>query len=624
MISIPAILKHLVISGLSLGFTQMGICQMAIGTTNAQPHASAGLELTQINKGLLIPRVTLSGPTDATTISSDNPTALLVYNTNAAMAGGGGTGFYYNANEANPAVRNWIKIGTGTGNTSLWNLSGNGSTTPGTNFLGTTDNKILVFAAGTGAQRQGVVNYFYRSYYFNGDVSKVTATEQACVGIGFEALKANQQANSRIGIGRYSNRQQSGITPSENSVAIGDSALSAYSNATGAVIMGANAARNADKPSASTAMGSQTLNMSTQGSNEAFGSNTLAALVGSFNFSTNTSTGIHNVAFGSSALEKGNLLQTNTAIGYKSLGNLANGTLRERNVAVGVGSIAILDDDNALVGSIDNTAIGFKALHGPGAGAENTVAGVNALSADATKRACIAIGMDALIKNSGAGNIAIGFSTAGNITTGEGNTVIGAKSMRFVTTSDHNTAVGYLSYSVFNYTNSTGIGYNANIFANNHVRFGSSTVSSIGGQVAFTNLSDERAKSQIQEDVQGVSFIEQLKPVTYHINRAAQQILEQTSLQPRINGLAPVPLPDKTLHTGLEAQAVEQALLKIGMAADIVDAPTNLNGIYGIRYELLVVPLVKTIQEQQATISNIRKLLEELSAQLATFQAMQQ
>lgn len=51
----------------------------SVGIGTATPDASARLEVSSSNQGVLIPRVSLSSPTDATTIA--NPaTSLLVYN----------------------------------------------------------------------------------------------------------------------------------------------------------------------------------------------------------------------------------------------------------------------------------------------------------------------------------------------------------------------------------------------------------------------------------------------------------------------------------------------------------------------------------------------------------------
>ena len=53
--------------------------QVGIGTEN--PNPSAILDLEANNKGILIPRVALTGLTDNTTISEGNVESILVYNT---------------------------------------------------------------------------------------------------------------------------------------------------------------------------------------------------------------------------------------------------------------------------------------------------------------------------------------------------------------------------------------------------------------------------------------------------------------------------------------------------------------------------------------------------------------
>lgn len=62
-----------------LGVGQLFSSQVGIGTTT--PHQSAALDIDKSNKGILIPRVSLSGKNDITTIT--NPAnGLLVFNTN--------------------------------------------------------------------------------------------------------------------------------------------------------------------------------------------------------------------------------------------------------------------------------------------------------------------------------------------------------------------------------------------------------------------------------------------------------------------------------------------------------------------------------------------------------------
>lgn len=89
-----------------------GICLLAstfsyaqnvgINATGAAPDVSAMLDVNATNKGFLMPRVALTGTTDATTITTP-ATSLLVYNT--ATAGGVVPGYYYNS--GTPAAPVW-------------------------------------------------------------------------------------------------------------------------------------------------------------------------------------------------------------------------------------------------------------------------------------------------------------------------------------------------------------------------------------------------------------------------------------------------------------------------------------------------------------------------------------
>ncbi len=65
------------------GYSQnVGISAAGDATDN-----SAGLDISFTNKGLLIPRVSLTSTTDVATITTP-ATSLLVYNSNAGMTGG--------------------------------------------------------------------------------------------------------------------------------------------------------------------------------------------------------------------------------------------------------------------------------------------------------------------------------------------------------------------------------------------------------------------------------------------------------------------------------------------------------------------------------------------------------
>jgi hypothetical protein len=104
--------------------------QVGISSTSVMPNASAMLDISATNKGVLITRVSLSSTADVTTIPSP-AISLLVYNTNAAMAGGG-VGFYY----WNGAI--WTKLNDGQtqSQNGLWNAAGNNISNANTGHVG--------------------------------------------------------------------------------------------------------------------------------------------------------------------------------------------------------------------------------------------------------------------------------------------------------------------------------------------------------------------------------------------------------------------------------------------------------------------------------------------------------
>jgi 3-methyladenine DNA glycosylase Mpg len=141
MKTIQLILKGLMylfcILSLKTGFAQnVGISS----TSSFTPDASAGLDISYSNKGLLIPRVALTATNAAGPITAP-ATSLLVYNTATAGTAPNNVipGYYYWNGVA------WAALSTGTQANTAWLLSGNAGINPATNFLGTTDNSSLRF-----------------------------------------------------------------------------------------------------------------------------------------------------------------------------------------------------------------------------------------------------------------------------------------------------------------------------------------------------------------------------------------------------------------------------------------------------------------------------------------------
>ena len=114
---------------------------VSIAPIPTPPAGDAGLDVNFTNRGLLIPRVSLSNTGNYGLVGGGPTTSMLVYNTNGSITGTGamGTGYYYwNGTR-------WAKLLVANSPSDAWLTSGNAGTTAGTNFLGTTDAVHLVF-----------------------------------------------------------------------------------------------------------------------------------------------------------------------------------------------------------------------------------------------------------------------------------------------------------------------------------------------------------------------------------------------------------------------------------------------------------------------------------------------
>jgi trimeric autotransporter adhesin len=213
-----------------------------------------------------------------------------------------------------------------------------------------------------------------------------------------------------------------------------------------------------------------------------------------------------------------------------------------------------------------------------------------------------AVGPSALQKNNmGSYNTAGGYHALDGNTTGSYNTSQGVYALFNVVSGNYNSALGYnAGPSTTNHLdNTTALGYLAVPTASNQVRIGNTSVTSIGGEVEWTAFSDGRFKKDIKEDVSGLDFINELRPVSYTIDKAGlNKFLHVTDSSSNQAQTRTIP----TRQTGFIAQEVEAIVKKTGYVFSGVDAPENENDPYGLRYAEFVVPLVKGMQELTAIL----------------------
>ena len=298
-----------------------------------------------------------------------------------------------------------------------------------------------------------------------------------------------------------------------------------------------------------------------------------------------------------------NTATSSTGFGYQALYSNTTGAA---NTAFGISSLY----SNTTGGS--NTAIGISSLYTNTTGYFNTATGYYSLYLNTTGHHNTATGYWALYSNTtGQHNTAIGYSAINNNTTGSYNSTLGYTALNYTTTGSYNTALGYAADANGDYSNATVIGRSAVVSASNYVRVGNTSVTQIGGEVGWTNLSDGRFKFNVQENVKGLDFIKKLRPVTFQLDsKAADDFLIQNMPDSvKLMHQAGMDFAPATamIHSGFIAQEVEQAETECGFTSSIVNKPANDTDPYSLVYAEIVVPLVKAVQELSKTVDSLKQ-----------------
>jgi trimeric autotransporter adhesin len=288
---------------------------------------------------------------------------------------------------------------------------------------------------------------------------------------GTEALISNTTGYRNTGIG-YAALHNT-VTNYANT-AVGASAGYSLSDpaATGNTAVGSRALFTSTDGYFNTAIGSDSLQYNTSGySNTGCGKNTLYT----------NSTGYFNTAVGLNALLSNETGFQNTAVGFQAL---AGNVLGINNVAVGFNSLLYATNGG-------NTAVGRHSCLNTVGGYNLVAIGDQALLENVSGNDSVAVGVLALSKATGSQNTAIGRGAGFNVTLGEGNLILGS-----------NSNIGYTP--VFDITTE-----------NNRVVVSSTSVTNAYVQVAWTIVSDERDKTDVEDSPYGLSFVQSLRPVVY-------------------------------------------------------------------------------------------------------------
>lgn len=183
--------------------------QAQVGINTIDPNPSSVLDVVGSDKGILIPRIALTGSSDTMTVPSP-ANSLIVYNT--ASVNGIVPGYYY----WNTTAGRWIKVlddltpivMTG------WSLTGNSGMVNGVNYIGTSDNVDVIFKRNNIVS--GVLNTTNTIFGVNSLTANTSGLNNTAVGvnnlisntigsmntaIGAEVLSSNKSGIQNTGYG---------------------------------------------------------------------------------------------------------------------------------------------------------------------------------------------------------------------------------------------------------------------------------------------------------------------------------------------------------------------------------------------------------------------------------------
>ena len=344
--------------------------------------------------------------------------------------------------------------------------------------------------------------------------------------------------------------------------------------------------------------------------------------VGQGALSTNQ-TGNNNTAVGRAALNA-STSSNNTAVGYHALLNLSSGT---QNNAFGQASMSSLTTGNY------NCGFGQATLNSLQDGVGNVAVGDNAMQFGTSQDYCVAVGENAGRYNTANNGVFIGAGAGDSNTSGDKNTFVGREAGTACSTGHNNVFVGgsagydatdannnvFVGVNTQNdnagTSNQVVIGYSARSQGSGKFTVGTSNTSTystltIGG-TSWSGSSDERLKKEITNSTAGLSFINDLRPVTFKWKTRD----EVDSTLPHYEEGSDEPVIGQNVHTkhGFIAQEVKTVIdnhTEVKDGSEIWEE--NRDGIQNFSPTALIPMLVKSIQELKAKNDALEARIETL------------
>lgn len=442
-----------------------------------------------------------------------------------------------------------------------WHITGNSGTNPPTNYLGTSDNKALVFKTN------------------NLERMRISSTGQVAIGTSTPAQRLDVHGNINIGSGFA-------LYMENHPILRVDSLNGNTYLGSGIVINGLASSINHNN----TASGFQALSNSIGGYNTANGYQALNSNHGSLNTANgaqalHVNAGYSNTASGYAALYNNNGGAYNTASGVEALYSNTNGYF---NVADGNAALI-----NNLYGS-NNTASGYAALY------NNTTGNYN-----------VAVGYLALEQNYNSENNAAIGSLAGASPHGWNNTFIGSGTD--VTSPDiyNGTALG--NNVLITSSNQVRIG-------NNFVTSigGFANWSNISDGRVKRNIKENVPGLAFINKLKPITYNLDMDAADNIMQRIQIKDKNGKLLQPKASDaeISARNAKQQVVYTGFVAQDVEKVAKDLNYNFSGVDAAKSSKDLYGLRYSEFVVPLVKAVQELSKMNDDKDHVINDLKTRL--------
>ena len=337
------------------------------------------------------------------------------------------------------------------------------------------------------------------------------------------------------------------------------------------------------------------------------GTGTLSSAVSNTGFGYNVfnvlTSGTNNVGMGQEALKSLTSGTHNIAIGSDAM---ALNTIGFQNIAMG--SFAM----DANVAGNRNTAVGYAALSAmtfaSDTDTENTAVGAGALQTVVTGKNQTAVGRDCLQLSTGSGNTGMGKHTGNIVSTGSNNTLIGLTAGASIQSGSNNICIGNSADaahdSAFAITMGVGITGQGGYF-----KFGRASnivENNFDSNNSWTRNSDLHKKTNIVNTDIGLSFINELQPVTYNWRPNTEYPKHYEDYSETENKMK----TDVNLY-GMIAQDVEKALQKVGHE-NFGGWSKNEDGSQKLSQEMFVYPLINAVKELSEKCDSLQNEINEL------------